>query len=342
MTARGFASLHSEYIPHNLYISHPKHVPMKKNGLKTTWKILGFCFLAVFFLFNIVAYNHAQKFTRYGEPSPRKRTNLDKLSGIEKVGVVLSGISNPKPQNDSVPHVAYETIKLGIERKLEAWLLKADSSQGTVLAFHGYSGNKSSLVKQSEIIRDLGWNVLIVDFYGCGNSDGYETTIGVKEAIDVKTCFDYVDSTSEQPIILYGVSMGAAAIMKAVSEKNVEPNKIILECPFGNMRSAVAARVSAMGAPTIPFTDLFMFWGGVQNGFWAYDHNPEDYAKEIKVPTLLMYGEKDKRVPRSETDLIFQNLGGEKRLVTFPESGHESYLNKYKTEWTKAVGDFLN
>jgi len=315
---------------------------MKKNGLKATWKILGFCFLGFFFLFNIVAYNHAQKFTRFGEPGPKKRTNLDKLSGMEKVGVVLSGITNPKPQNDSVPHVGYETVKLGTERKLEAWLLKADSSKGTVIAFHGYSGNKSSLVKQSEIMRDLGWNALIVDFYGCGNSEGNETTIGVKEAIDVKTCFDHVDSTSNQPIILYGVSMGAAAIMKAVSEKSVSPDKIILECPFGNMRSAVGARVSAMGAPTIPFTDLFMFWGGVQNGFWAYDHNPEDYAKEINVPTLLMYGEKDKRVPRSETDLIFQNLAGEKKLVTFPESGHESYLTKYKTEWTQTVDEFLN
>ena len=316
---------------------------MKKKSLRTFGKIAGFIFLALFFLFNIVAYNHARKFTRYSEPVGNgQRTKLDKLSGIQKAAVIFSGINNPKPQNDSIPHVPYETVKIGTDRKLEAWYLKSDSGKGTVILFHGYSGNKSPMIPHAEIMQRAGWDALLVDFYGCGGSDGNESTIGYKEAKDVKTAYDYIHSLSTKPIVLFGSSMGAAAIMKAVAEKTVAPDKIILECPFGNMRSAVDARIKVMGAPSFPFTDLFMFWGGVQNDFWAYSHNPEEYAKQITIPTLLLYGEKDNRVPRSETDLIYKNLAGEKRLVTFPESGHESYLKRYTPEWTETVNEFLN
>lgn len=311
-----------------------------KNGRKTVWRILGFCFLALFFLLNTVAYLHAYKFTHYGEPGT-VRTKIDSLSGAEKIGVILTGITNPKPQNDSLPHVPYQTLKMGSDRVLEGWLLEAPENKGTVAVFHGYSSNKSRFVPHAEIIQSLGWNVLLVDFYGCGGSDGYESTIGYKEAWDVKTVFDHLKSRSDKPVVLYGCSMGAAAVMKAMADGTVQPDKIVLECPFGSMRSAVDVRVGTMGAPRFPFTDLFMLWGAAQNDFWTYGHNPEEYAGHISCPALLLYGEKDNRVPRAETDRIYQNLAGPKRLVTFPESGHESYLKQYTLEWTEAVGTFL-
>lgn len=315
---------------------------MKKSFIKRVGQVFGFLFLFIFFLLNIIAYNHAKKFSRYVENTGGERTRLDELSSLGKVNVIFQGINNPKPKNDSVPHGLYRTIKMGDERKLEAWELNAPEDKGTVILFHGYSSNKSAFVPHAEIIQALGWNALLVDFYGCGGSEGYESTIGFKEALDVKTAYDYVSLQSKKPIVLFGCSMGSAAVMKAVSENTVNPSKIILECPFGSMRSAVDVRVRVMGAPHFPFTDLFMFWGGALNGFWAYSHNPEEYAKHIQQPTLLLYGEKDERVPRSETDLIYERLAGPKKLVTFPESKHESYLNKYKTEWTAALAEFLN
>lgn len=313
-----------------------------KNTRKKIGNILGFTFLSVFFLMNTVAFNHARKFTRFSEPDGGNRTRLDELSSIQKAGIIFSGVNNPKPVNDSVPHFPYETIELGTERKLHCWFIPADSARGTVILYHGYSAHKSQLVPHAEIFRNLGWNALLVDFYGTGGSAGNESTVGYREAEDVKTSFDYVKSKSDKPIVLYGVSMGSAAVMKAVSEKTVEPDKIILECPFGSMRSAVDVRVGLMGAPRFPFTDLFMLWGGALNGFWTYSHNPADYAKKIEIPTLLLYGELDNKVPMAETQQIFENLKGSKNLVTFPESGHESYLKKYEPEWTAETKAFLN
>jgi pimeloyl-ACP methyl ester carboxylesterase len=129
--------------------------------------------------------------------------------------------------------------------------------------------------------------------------------------------------------------------MKATSDYQLSVTSIIIECPFSTMLQTVKNRFTAMGIPAFPMAHLLVFWGGVQNGFNAYAHNPVDYARKIKCPTLLLYGEKDKKVTMEETKSIFNNLAGQKSLVTFPFAGHENYLTKYKELWTITVDRFL-
>ena len=165
--------------------------------------------------------------------------------------------------------------------------------------------------------------------------------MGYKEAEDVKVCVDYCKQQGEHSIYLLGTSMGAAAILRAVHEQYVNPKGIMIECPFGTMYDAVAIRFDMMHVPQFPMAHLLMFWGGLENGFWAYNHNPEDYAKTVTCPTLLMFGEKDDRVTRAEIDRIYQNLAGKKQLVLFPKSGHENYLLEHRTDWTETITQFL-
>jgi alpha-beta hydrolase superfamily lysophospholipase len=136
--------------------------------------------------------------------------------------------------------------------------------------------------------------------------------------------------------------MGAVAIMKSINDHSLKPKGVILECPFGTMSQTVSARFNNMGIPSFPMANLLVFWGGVQNGFWAPSHNPTEYAKKIKCPTLLLYGAKDDKVSRSEIDEIFSNLNGEKELKVYTNAEHESYLDKYKQEWTLDIEQFLD
>ena len=57
--------------------------------------------------------------------------------------------------------------------------------------------------------------------------------------------------------------------------------------PFGSLPDAVKGRVKIMGLPQEPISTLLTFWGGVQNGFWAFNLKPSEYAKKIKCPVLL-------------------------------------------------------
>jgi pimeloyl-ACP methyl ester carboxylesterase len=107
------------------------------------------------------------------------------------------------------------------------------------------------------------------------------------------------------------------------------------------MYQTVEARFKMFQVPAFPMAGLLMFWGGVQNGFWAFSHNPVDYAKAIKCPTLLLYGLKDPKVSKEEIEAIYANIEAKKQLVFFPLAGHENYLLKYKQKWITTIKPFL-
>jgi alpha-beta hydrolase superfamily lysophospholipase len=290
---------------------------------------------------NVVAIFHAYKFTHFSNNKIEKTKEAVKLSPAQKVVAMTFGVNNPRPENNRFPSQQYKVIRLESNRAIECWSIKADSSKGTVILFHGFSGEKGSMLDKSDAFLSLGYNTLLVDFMGSGGSEGNQTTIGFKEAEQVNSCFDYVSANGEKNIYLFGTSMGAVAIMKAISDHQLKPAGIIIECPFGSMYKTVCARFRTMKVPTFPMASLLVFWGGLQNGFWAFEHNPTEYAKAIHCPTLLMYGEQDEKVSMQEISEIFANFRGKKYLQLYPMAGHENYLTKYKAEWTKDVKAFM-
>lgn len=306
----------------------------KHKGLKTL--------LIGFILMNTVAFFHAYKFTHFTDKKVTKTGDAKHLALGEKFKALFFGIDNPRPMNKTIPSQRYETVTIQSNKRLEAWLIKTDSAKGTVLFFHGFSGEKSEMLKRANEFVKLGYNALLVDFMGSGNSEGSQTTVGFKEAEEVKSCFDYVKQQGEKTIYLFGTSMGAAAIMKAEHDYKMNPKALILECPFGSMYQTVCARFSRMGVPSFPMAGLLVFWGGVQNGFWAFAHNPIKYAKTIECPVLLMYGRKDETVSEAETQQIFNNFkSAQKELKIYSNAAHENFLNRYGAEWQENVAVFM-
>ncbi|NQZ35943.1 MAG: alpha/beta hydrolase [Crocinitomicaceae bacterium] len=297
--------------------------------------------MIIFVLMNVVAIFHAYKFTHFSNDLSLKTDTPKSLTLGQKIKTILFGVNNPRPENKTVPKKDFEVVKLKSNKEIECWSIIVQKPKGTVILFHGFSSEKSSLLEQSDLFNDLGYSTLLVDFMGSGGSEGNQTTIGFMESEQVKTSFEYIIEKNVENVYLYGSSMGSVAIMKSINDHKIKPKGVILECPFGTMSQTVSARFRNMGVPSFPMASLLVFWGGVQNSFWAFGHNPTEYAKKIKCPTLLLYGAKDDKVTRSEIDEIFNNLRGEKRLNIYKNAGHESYLEKYKYEWNRDVGLFM-
>lgn len=304
-------------------------------------KTLKWGIVLVFVLLNIVVYNHAYQFTHFADEKGQ-RVKPEDLSFGKKIKVIFTGVDNPKPVNDKLPNKPFEMVAIEGDVRLKGWLIEVDSSKGVVVLFHGYSGSKSGLVAYAEEFNKMDFSTLLIDFRGSGGSEGDQTTIGFKEAKDVKATFDFIKNKfPNQEIILFGTSMGAVSIMKAVADLGVQPNKIILECPFGTMRQTVKKRFEAMNLPSFPLADLLMFYGGIQTGFNPYKHKPMEYAKDVKITTLLLYGKHDARVTLEETEGIYENLSGQKELVILENSGHENYLNNDKKDWLSSIKKFI-
>jgi alpha-beta hydrolase superfamily lysophospholipase len=302
--------------------------------------------LILLLILNGIAYLHAYRFTHFAEANPAavafpKTTDLRTLSPGQMAKALLTGVPLPRPENKQTPTLPYTEVRLQGQKTLGAWYLPVQNPKGTVALFHGYGGDKSRMLSKAEAFVQLGYNALLVDFMGSGTSEGNSTSIGFWEAEQVKTAYRYLLEQDAEPIYLFGTSMGAVAIMKAMQDYPLEPAGLILESPFGSMQRAVENRFRIVGAPAFPMAHLLLFWGGLQQGFNAYAHNPTAYARSISTPTLLLYGEQDDRVDREEIDEILANLQGEKALRTYPQAGHENYLIKYREEWTRDVEAFL-
>lgn len=304
--------------------------------IRYPWKIIGWAALLAFVLLNVVCYIHAYKFTHFSNSSALRTKDPTALSAIEKFKTLLLGVSNPRPVHKSLPTLPYQSVT--IHNQLGCWYLEAPQPKGRVILFHGYAGEKSSLLGRAYTFLRMGYSVLLVDFRGSGDSEGNTTSIGFHEATQVTWCYEYMVAHGDGDIYLFGTSMGAAAILKAVHDGTIQPRGIILECPFGSLYQTTCARFHNMHAPAFPFAAIMLFWGGIQNNFWAFGHNPIQYATGVTCPTLLFYGEQDDRVSRTEIDMIFENLRGEKVLKIRPSAGHNDLFN---ADWETDVDTFL-
>jgi uncharacterized protein len=294
----------------------------------------------LFIAVNLIAFMHAYRFTHFTSDGQRT-PDPARLSSLSKAKLLFTGISNPKPMNKILPQTyKYNTVQIQSDVKLEGWHFKVARPKGTVILFHGYTGEKSMLLSRAEIFMKAGFNTLLVDLMGSGGSEGLETHLGYTESVEVQDCVKYIQSTGEKNIHLFGTSMGAVAILKAFNDYPIDVNSIIVECPFGSMYKTVAARFQMMGVPAFPMAGILTFWGGVQLGFWGFSHNPAEYANQINIPLLLLFGEKDDRVSMEETTEIFSNLKGDKNLVTYPELGHDVFSGN-EIQWEADVMEFI-
>ncbi len=299
-------------------------------------------FLVFFVVLNVLAYRFAYYLTHFVPAAEHSVPH----SYWQRIGGVLRGNLLPRAKNIIDPAAVtlpFETLKIdGRRGKLEAWYIPHDDPAGVVLFFHGYGGCKAEHLPEAKALFALGYSGFLVDFPGSGGSDGDATTIGYHESEDVAKCVAYVrERCPDRKIILYGVSMGAVAVLRALAVQQVEVDRVILECPFDRLITAVGMRMRILGVPLYPLAHLLVFWGGVQNDFNGAAHNPVEYARAVRCPVLLMQGDKDDRVLLLHAQEIYANLAGKKTLHIFQGMGHEEYLAKQPKEWHETVEAFL-
>ncbi|WP_298298652.1 alpha/beta fold hydrolase [Hydrotalea sp.] len=306
-------------------------------------KRTGYVVLALFLLFNAMMASQAYYFTHFFPLSEKPATHTE-LSGMAKWKVLLLGMPFYKSRVVDSLNIPHQNMTLATAdmQELSTWFIPKDSAPGTIIVFHGHGSNKSALIPEERAFHTMGYQVLAVDFRAHGNSTGAACTVGYKEAADVKAAYDYVKAHTLQPIILYGISLGAATIVQAMQQYALSPDKVILEMPFGTLQKAAEGKLRTMHLPTEPLATALTFWGGIEQGFWAFNFKPQDAAAAIHCPVLLQWGLQDQRVTQTETNTIFKNLASHnKELVVYALSHHQSLLQNEPAKWEKTVSNFL-
>ncbi len=317
----------------------------KRRRLRTVFTWILWVLALQFVLVNISAALYADKFTHLKMPATEPDRNPASSNIFTKTWNLFIGPTQYKHPLTNHPAFSYSVVELKTKNNIgiEAWLGKPDSiSKGTVILFHGLTGNKGMVLGEANAFRSFGYNVMLVDLRNHGNSGSAITTIGYKEAEEIELAFEYTRYTGEKNIFLWGASAGAVAIIKAVGEYNLNPAGIIIEMPFLSLQSHLEGRARFLGFPRQPFGFLTSFWIGLEQGFNGLGFKCTHYTDKINCPVLMQYGEKDELVLPYETKKIFESIAApDKKLVYYDQAAHESFLQRDPAVWTKEVTGFL-
>jgi len=307
-------------------------------------KWIGNVLLVQLILINISAAFHAYRFTHYYNDDKIRSQQSSEGKPFLRTWRMMTGKKLAKSLIQYNPVIPYDTVHLVTtsREKLEAWYMKADSAKGTVILFHGLNSNKGNVLGEAFEFNSFGYNTMLVDMRAHGNSEGIVNTLGYEESEEVKLAFDHISKKGEKNIILWGMSLGAVIISKAIWQYDLKPQKIILEMPFDRLQDHIRARARISGFPGEPFGFFVTFWTGAEQGYWGYSHQTSRYVKKINCPVLLQWGNNDEYVLKKETEKIFAAINSsKKKLEIYPGAGHMPLLVADALKWDGTVKEFL-
>lgn len=316
--------------------------PQRGRWLRRLLRLL----LAGFLLLNVLAFFHGRAMGRYSTTAARTAAP-EELNLLTKLKVLLLGADIPRPENKSTPQdygMEFETLYFSgaFEVRLEAWHIRRPSSHGLVLLFHGHGAAKDSLLPAAEVFHAMGWDCALIDFHGSGGSGASRTSIGWHEAHDVAAAYrHFVPQYPDQPIVLHGISMGSAAILRAVHELGISPSGVVLELPYDSLLNAARTRFHAMHLPAWPAAELLVLYGGLSSGFNGFALNPAHHARSVTCPALVLNGELDRRAPPAQAINVFENLAGPRTRRQFAGIGHRTLVQHDRPAWHATMAAFL-
>jgi len=231
---------------------------------------------------------------------------------------------------------------------LRGWKVRAAHPNGDwVLLLHGRSHNRSGMLGPAEFLLDAGYGVVMMDSRAHGESGGAMATYGYLEHYDSHAIVDLLVLSDEpRHIFALGESMGAAVALQSAA---VEPwiEAVVAEGTFRNLREVTydyaGLQWSALLGKTLfrPAAMVADYEAEREGGFRFIDVSPEKSVADRSFPILLIYGLRDRRIPRRHSDAIFAAAIGPKELWRVPGAGHTRALATAPAEFRRRVLAFF-
>jgi len=214
------------------------------------------------------------------------------------------------------------------------------------LQFHGYRGSAlRDYCGGNRLSREAGHNALVVDQRSQGKSEGHTICFGLKERYDCQNWVRYIAERfgKDTPILLTGVSMGAATVLMA-SEMELAGNivGIIADSPFASPESIIGKVSADMKIPpalSMPFIRLGAKLFGNLN---LRESSALEAVKHAKYPVLIVHGEADSFVPCTMSRAIYESYAAEKTLEIFPGAPHGVSMLYDPERYKTIIRDFNN
>lgn len=208
------------------------------------------------------------------------------------------------PADAGFPQAQEIAFESGDRTKLIAWYVPPQENKPVIVYFHGNGGALQHRVPRFRPLAEAGYGILALSYRGYGGSSGSPSEEGL--IADGRAAYELARlKEPETRIVLWGESLGTG-VATAVAAEGMGDG-LILEAPFTS-----TADIAFATYPFIPVSLLMkdQFRSDARIG-------------KVKVPILVMHGERDRVVPISYGERLFALAPEPKRFVRFAQGGHE-------------------
>ena len=241
----------------------------------------------------------------------------------------------------------YETVAFpstdGIT--LRGWFIDS-SGDGTIIVLHGSSSVKDNYIsmEMSRVLSQAGYDLLLFDFRGHGESDGKAFSLGAWETRDIAGAIAYLEGRGVRDVGVLAYSMGAAAALLAAPD-HPQIRAIVADSSFARLSTVIQRE----GSKHIFFMPL-MYPGVAAMSKLMYGIDPNETQPRRAVaqlrdrPLLLIHSTGDNLIPVSEAYELKKAGAGNPNLILWvaPGVAHVSAFADNKEEYVKRVVAFFD
>jgi len=218
-------------------------------------------------------------------------------------------------------------------------------SDKTVIISHGYKGNGETMANFAQMYHRLGFNVLLPDDRGHGESAGKYISFGWLDRLDYLQWIQQVidRSSADVKILMFGVSMGGAT-MEMLSGESLPPQvkAIIADCGYSSIEAELTYLLKRQfHLPKYPIEPLVSTISKRRLGYYLGDVTATDQLKKNKRPILFIHGEKDVYVPVGMAYENYAATHAAKQLWIVKNASHAESFWINPTRYQAHVEEFL-
>ena len=257
-------------------------------------------------------------------PSDRKEDPYSHMHGQQYEAVKDSIIACTRKMDDAPCEWVNITSFDGI--KLYGRYYHTQDGAPVQIIFHGYRSFALRDCAGGYILgQKMGFNVLAVDQRAHARSGSNVISFGILERKDCVSWCEYAAGRfgKDVPIIISGLSMGAATVLMA-SNMNLPDNvcAIMADCPYsdpGDIIRKVSLDEHYPDKLVYPFIRL---GARLYGKFNLEETSAIQAVRETKLPILLLHGEDDRFVPCEMSRKIYEACASSAQIYTFEDAGH--------------------
>ncbi|MDF2436835.1 MAG: hydrolase or acyltransferase, alpha/beta fold family [Bacteroidota bacterium] len=189
----------------------------------------------------------------------------------------------------SIYNVEVINFKSGNGNTLNGWFLKPKTQKikATVLQFHGNGGNISYQYQFAKPLVQAGYQVMVFDYEGYGNSTGSPSQ---EKVLDDGLCaLKYIkarEDVKNTKLILFGQSLGGHLSCVVAAKENSMIDALVVEGAFSGHELMAVFVGGEHGAPP---------W--VARLFVRTKYEAIDYIDDVTVPKLIIHSTEDGTCP---------------------------------------------